>query len=749
MGISMKIKIGNNLKMKDRIFLSHFLLPLLVVTIISVLFGCFSYYESGKNTLEYETTIVSNLDVEFSNKLDGLVKLSSQYSYSSWIKRLKYMQKNPELLYAKVTEVDYSDYAHTLALTELTDSLIDKIFVYFCDGQFGISSEGKIKWLEFVNVNGFESDNKDLLFGNILKQNNQRRIFHDCSILKNGRILEGFIFIQTIPLENYSNAHVNIIFFVSYEHLIQYLTSYTSNAGKNIYLTDGKQKIYYINEEGKVKISSQDLSAESFEGFKRSEHQRQYYSYYKKDNMDLGIYLLLSDEYVYKDFYFIKNLIIIVYLTFVILLVFVTKKMAEASYQPIRHILEILPENMKTRDKKYVNEYLMIEQALMEINSQKKKLIDQIYEENPLIERHVVLGLINREEVNQNEIQYYNVVRKYADYYCLIVKKQYKVDYYKKEIDRCLAEYTQVHSIDVEYMENIVFVVSCMNTGIISEIVEYIQNSLEELGYQDILMGISQCRDDIKNLRQAYEEAKTSISYCYFMPGSVCWFEQIIKRENNTEGFTVREESGEALKQAVKNKEVSAAMQIYREILQSNRDINLKQYRSGIELLNKELMNWYTASFSVTLTEAGALLLPSEFNKERDYLRGMENRIRKIFKIAISRESLLKHKKNQQIMNYINEHITDGNLSLNDVAEQMHYTSSYFGRFFKEQFGCGFQEYVAKRRIELAMQYLDIGKENIQDIALHVGFTSDVTFRRIFKNYTGMTPTQYESGKDS
>ena len=50
--------------------------------------------------------------------------------------------------------------------------------------------------------------------------------------------------------------------------------------------------------------------------------------------------------------------------------------------------------------------------------------------------------------------------------------------------------------------------------------------------------------------------------------------------------------------------------------------------------------------------------------------------------------------------------MTDANLSLNETARIMHYTATYFGKYFKEQFGCAFQEYVAVRRIECAKECL-------------------------------------------
>ena len=57
-----------------------------------------------------------------------------------WVKRLKYMQKMPELMKENITASDISDYASSLALTEINDSIIESIYIYYSTGEFGITS---------------------------------------------------------------------------------------------------------------------------------------------------------------------------------------------------------------------------------------------------------------------------------------------------------------------------------------------------------------------------------------------------------------------------------------------------------------------------------------------------------------------------------------------------------------------------------------------------------------------------------
>ena len=66
-------------------------------------------------------------------------------------------------------------------------------------------------------------------------------------------------------------------------------------------------------------------------------------------------------------------------------------------------------------------------------------------------------------------------------------------------------------------------------------------------------------------------------------------------------------------------------------------------------------------------------------------------------------------------------------------------------KLFKNQYQMRFIDYVSNRRIELAKKLLMENKLDVAAIARSVGYDSDVTFRRVFKKITGISPTQYRS----
>ena len=53
-------------------------------------------------------------------------------------------------------------------------------------------------------------------------------------------------------------------------------------------------------------------------------------------------------------------------------------------------------------------------------------------------------------------------------------------------------------------------------------------------------------------------------------------------------------------------------------------------------------------------------------------------------------------------------------------------------------------QYIVSLRISAAKGYLDNSDKNINEIAGIVGYDNALYFSRLFKKYTGMTPTEYK-----
>lgn len=84
-------------------------------------------------------------------------------------------------------------------------------------------------------------------------------------------------------------------------------------------------------------------------------------------------------------------------------------------------------------------------------------------------------------------------------------------------------------------------------------------------------------------------------------------------------------------------------------------------------------------------------------------------------------------------------------ISLDDVSAYAGYSSKYFSRYFKDQTGITFVNYLNRLRIQAAKELLADPNIVIKDVAARVGFENINTFFRVFKQFEGVTPGQYRA----
>jgi two-component system response regulator YesN len=96
---------------------------------------------------------------------------------------------------------------------------------------------------------------------------------------------------------------------------------------------------------------------------------------------------------------------------------------------------------------------------------------------------------------------------------------------------------------------------------------------------------------------------------------------------------------------------------------------------------------------------------------------------------------------------YINENISNEELSLSYLSKHLYMNSDYFGKLFKKELKENFNDYLSNIRIKKAQEFLQNDKNNkISDIAEKVGFgCNSQYFSQVFKKCTGYSPKEYKA----
>ncbi len=97
----------------------------------------------------------------------------------------------------------------------------------------------------------------------------------------------------------------------------------------------------------------------------------------------------------------------------------------------------------------------------------------------------------------------------------------------------------------------------------------------------------------------------------------------------------------------------------------------------------------------------------------------------------------------QSIEDYVEDNITE-NVTREQAARHVHINVSYLSRIFKEATGESFWDYVLRRKIEKAIRLLKEDDAMVYEVTDMLGYKDPSYFARIFKKYTGKSPSDFQ-----
>ncbi len=151
------------------------------------------------------------------------------------------------------------------------------------------------------------------------------------------------------------------------------------------------------------------------------------------------------------------------------------------------------------------------------------------------------------------------------------------------------------------------------------------------------------------------------------------------------------------------------------------------------EILREGLSDW-TYCYEVACSS----LLVFLFRLLRVYKIPLTKRAEKYYAISDYRKEI----DLLAVTEYIERHLCE-QITLEKLAETVHFSTSYLSSRFKERWGVPLMQYVNSLRIEKAKQMLLVSEETVSEIAQAVGFNSLHYFSRFFKQKVGVSPNAY------
>ena len=275
---------------------------------------------------------------------------------------------------------------------------------------------------------------------------------------------------------------------------------------------------------------------------------------------------------------------------------------------------------------------------------------------------------------------------------------------------------------------------------------QMIHMNLKQYLNLDTTVGISTLHSDVFMLPRLMEEAGMAIEWRHLHPGvKVFYYEDVMAREQvyMMEWVAKTEEWTQRLKTCVETSQpidTRMVIQPLQELVsleeQFHSCFGILVYRlygmvlelghgGGIPLHRFAPDTWF-----------GHMTVEEKLAHLDDYIRAIAN-----LQLQLIRErdrSIL-----SRITAYIRSHFRNPSLKIQDIANEVHFSSAYLSYLFKKEMKRNLWDYVTELRIEEAKRLLETTDMKRYEIAYAVGYESPEHFSRMFKRYTGVSPAEY------
>jgi YesN/AraC family two-component response regulator len=539
-------------------------------------------------------------------------------------------------------------------------------------------------------------------------------------------------------------------------------------------------EITVINSDGNVILSSvkglvtanisdreyisEILSSNKTSGFSQTKiNKENYLVIYTRSEYNGWIYLIeCSIQNILTNFNLFRSIIFIIAFIMTVVGIPACYFISRSLYNPVKSIVDKIRLQKGITDDKNANDMVVISNALNDILKQGNQL-RILYERNArrLLENSL-LSLI-KGKTDRDTMQYLPFDEEF--FICIIITID-NIDSFTRRLSNSERYYTKelILKLFLEMMNSykcagvqhekssMVIVVNLTRESILSfksdivQLLNEIKTKVYEVYDGTFTITIGNCYKGYENVETAFEEARNLLKYRMTYGSNkiiVAW--NINCNQNNEYYYPYSTEKHifNFLKLGSLNELLESVDIFFSEIREKN-----LSYDNILQIINQLIGGVVKYMLSEHLNPSEVFATDKTLYQHLSTLETLDEIqqwIKNIFTSIVEYTTIRKSSQNKYIIkvrDYIQEHYNE-DISFEELAGRIGISYSYLRRLFNEELNMSIADFLNTYRIEKAKSLLKNSSLTLQKIAQRVGYNNVQSFKRYFKKYEGITPSEY------
>ncbi len=285
------------------------------------------------------------------------------------------------------------------------------------------------------------------------------------------------------------------------------------------------------------------------------------------------------------------------------------------------------------------------------------------------------------------------------------------------------------------------------------QLAESIRRQLQSLSDLSATIGIGLPALQPDQCNKSYQEAKQAIMYRILKGGNKIYFYSLPTMDKE-EQIEPSAWTWECTKEAFHRGDENELFQciegdIHTLCEQASSPQYVHQEICSLFLEYYELANQHRVCTQWLLSEDVSAILGQlcSITSREQLIQSLGDRFIKLTRLIHKHRKQLDYDPIERVMKYIEQNYNE-TLTLSSAAQYVHLNAAYLSSLFKQRTGTSFVERLNEIRIQEAKRKMLHHDAKLVTIAEQTGFSNIRHFNRVFKNVTGMAPSEFKEQKD-